>query len=314
MDAHELVAKLKEMAISLGRVPTRDEFQRELRSRKAVTDAFGSFSTLVQAAGLSPGKPRKIDNSIFEKDIVRHLDEYKPRSIVQSIHLDPWPSAAICSDIHWPFANARVIDRFIEFVGDAKPEFVIINGDAWDMYAHTKFPRTHNLFKPREEEALARQMNEEFWQRAQKASPRSKCHQLLGNHDVRPLKRVLEAYPEAEDWIKEKVNSLFTFNGVATMFDPREELFLSNNVIVFHGYKTKLGDHRDYTMYCTANGHSHVGGVVFRKVRGSVLWELNSGLSGDPEAKGLTYTAQKITNWTPGFAVIDGLGPRFIPV
>jgi hypothetical protein len=137
---------------------------------------------------------------------------------------------------------------------------------------------------------------------------------MLGNHDIRPMKRVLETYPEAEDWIKEKLKALFSYEGVKTVFDPREELFLTSQIIVFHGYRTKLGDHRDYTLFSTCNGHSHVGGVVFRKVRGVILFELNSGFAGDPEAKGLTYTPQRITNWTSGFAVINKYGPQFVPI
>jgi hypothetical protein len=45
-----------------------------------------------------------------------------------------------------------------------------------------------------------------------------------------------------------------------------------------------------------------------------VLFELNSGLAGDPEAKGLTYTPQKITVWTPGFGAINKYGPQFVSV
>jgi hypothetical protein len=61
-----------------------------------------------------------------------------------------------------------------------------------------------------------------------------------------------------------------------------------------------------------AVGHSHVGGVAYRSIQGKVLFELNAGLLGDPEAKGLSYTPQKLTRWTLGWGFIDQLGPRFI--
>lgn len=310
LQQHEIVAKLIELAGELGRTPTRDEFLKIVR-RSHIDREFGDYAALVHAAGLRQNVERKVDSSIFKASIDSHLEKYTPREITPQ---EPFPSAALISDIHWPFSSARVVNRFHEYVGDVKPEFVIINGDAWDMYSHTKFPRTHNLFTPKEEQERARAMNEEFWKRVQRDSPQTKCVQLLGNHDVRPMKRILETYPEAEEWIAEKLKSLFTFEGVMPEMDARKEFFLNANTIVFHGYRSKLGDHRDFTLYNTFNGHTHMGGVTYRKVRGSVLFECNSGLAGDPEAKGLTYTPQKISIWTPGFAALDKLGPRFISV
>ncbi len=134
----------------------------------------------------------------------------------------------------------------------------------------------------------------------------------MGNHDVRPLKRIMEAYPEAEDWVTEMMKKAFSFDGVETVMDQRQE-FKIGNILIFHGYRSKLGEHRDYTHSNTINGHTHRGGVVFRNIGGQCLWELNSGLAGDPESKGLSYTSQKITDWTPGFGAVDKLGPRFIP-
>jgi len=202
----------------------------------------------------------------------------------------------------------------LEYVGDEKPEYVIINGDGWDMYSHSRFPRSHNVFSPREEQSTSRTLNEQFWLEVKRKHRSAKCYQLLGNHDVRPLKKILDSYPEAEDWVKEKMRELFSFNGVTTIHDPREELFLNKNTAVFHGYRSKLGDHRDYILMNSINGHTHIGGVVVRQIRGVVLWELNSGMAADPNAKGLTYTAQKISNATSGFGGVNKYGPQFIAV
>ena len=59
MDQHELVSRLKAMALELGKTPSRDEFVNTLRGgQRAVTDAFGSYSAFVQASGLAPAKAR----------------------------------------------------------------------------------------------------------------------------------------------------------------------------------------------------------------------------------------------------------------
>jgi predicted phosphodiesterase len=313
VDQHDLVSALKQVAVELGKTPTRREFTERVPGGHAYERLFGSYSALIQAAGLDPidRKQPKISNAIFQRDIEKHLEDYQPKPLPER---KPYPSLAVISDVHWPFENRKVIEKFLDYVEKHKPRWVIINGDAWDMYSHSKYPRSHNVFTPREEQALARKRNEEFWCEVRKRSPQSQCVQMMGNHDVRPLKRVLEVYPAAEDWISQKLQELFTFDGVKTIMDAREELFVSEDVIVFHGYRSQLGAHRDYTLYSCINGHTHVGGVVWRQIRGGTLFEANSGVAGDPYSKGLNYTPQKITHWTPGFLGMDDYGPRFIPV
>ena len=314
MDEHDWVCKLKELALELGRTPKVKEFNDRFRGGQYYIGKHGGFTVLCQMAGLETfrrgdDKYRKIDNSIFNQNIEQHLENFKPSEVATQVVN---PTIAIISDIHWPFSSQRVIDKFYKYVLDHKPAYIILNGDAWDMYSHSKFPRSHNVFAPREEEKLARKANEDFWKEIHRISPQSACVQMMGNHDVRPMKRIIESYPEAEDWIAEKLKQLFSFDSVETVMDPREELILGN-ICIFHGYRSQLGAHRDYTLMNCMNGHTHKGGVVYRQIRGMVLWELNSGLAGDPEAKGLTYTPQKITIWTPGFGAYDAWGARFIP-
>lgn len=317
MDVHELVSAVKELALELGRSPNRYEFCNRVKGGNYKVGKFGGFTALLTAAGLDTygerrggGKPRKIDNSIWDKDLESHLEEYKPRAAPTRT---PYPRIASISDIHWPFHSERVIKAFLDFIEKNAPEIVVLNGDAWDMYSHSKYPRSQNQFTPRQEQELARKHNEEFWIEVKKRCPKARCVQMMGNHDIRPLKRIIETYPEAEDWVKEKITALFSFNGVETFHDAREELVVGD-ILIFHGYRSKLGDHRDYTHLNCIVGHTHLGGAVFRKIRGQVVWELNSGVAGDPESKGLSYTPQKITHWTPGFGWVDEYGPRFIAV
>lgn len=310
-DEHDLIVAVKNLALELGETPTANQFRKHVTNGRSHLERseFRTYSRLLDVAGLAPSKEnRKINNSVFEKDLERHLENYSPKDVPER---KPYPTIAVISDIHWPFCNNKVLTAFQEYVADIKPEYVFLNGDAWDMYSHSKFPRSHNVFTPKEEEASAREGNDSFWKKIKKNSPKSECVQMLGNHDIRPMRRIIEVYPEAEDWIKERMEKMFSFEGVKTIFDVREE-YMINDIAIFHGYRSKLGEHRDYTLFNTVNGHTHVGGSVFRKIRGQVLWELNSGLAGDPEAKGLTYTPQRISNWTPGFGAIDKKGPRFI--
>ena len=303
---------MKHLTADLGRIPTRGELEANYRGAAHALGKFGGFSTILQAAGLPTYDSRrtKIDKSVFEKDIEKHLDSY---SAPATVKIKAAQSIAIISDIHWPFCVKKVIDAFISYVEKHKPEHVILNGDAWDMYSHAKFPRSHNVFTPKDEKDLSKRMNAAFWERVLKAHHKARCWQLLGNHDVRPIKRILESYPEAEDWIEKALRDDFSFPNVTTITDPRQELFIGN-ILIHHGFRSKLGAHRDANLFNSIVGHTHQGGVVFRNIRGETIWELNTGYAGDPESKGLSYTTQKLTQWTHGFGVVDQYGPRFIPV
>ena len=312
---HEIISITKDVAISLGRTPMMANIEEAGISRHEVTKVFGGFKPLLDACGLDKSnKAKKIDNSIFNRSIVQEIERRDNEEELQPYvikHKDA--KFAIVSDIHWPFSSKKVIEAFYVFILDTQPDFIIINGDAWDMYSHSKYPKSVNIYTPREEEALARKMNEEFWKECKRLCPKARCFQLLGNHDIRPLKRVLESYPAAEDWADMYFKKIFSFDEVETIFDYRQELQI-NDDLIFHGYKSKLGDHRDYThMNCHA-GHSHVGGTVFRRIKGVTIFEANSGVAGDIESKALSYTPQKITHQTPGFSYRDKYGPRFIAV
>ncbi len=315
MDQHELIAALKDLALELGRTPTRSEFiGRVAGGAYQLTRVFGTYSLMLKAGGLDTyddrRKARKIDGSIFQRDIEQHVEAYKPREFSER---KPWPKIAILPDVHFPWENKKVLEAFYKFVEVNQPEHIVQIGDLYDAYSHAKFPRSHNQFTPREETDLSRGKAVAMWDAIKKAAPKATRYQILGNHDIRPLKRILEVYPEAEDWIKNEVHKLMTFDGVTTMFDPREELIIGD-IAILHGYRSQLGQHRDFTLMNCVTGHSHVGGAVFRQIQGRVLWELNAGFAADPEGKGLTYTSQKLSRWTPGFGWIDSYGPRFVPV
>lgn len=310
-EAHELITALKNLAIELGRTPSRADFEARIKGgRYRLQKYFGGYVALVHAAGLAEnvgGMRRKIDNTIFEADIEEQLGAHAPK-IVETPKQSK--TTLIIPDTHFPFVHEATLERLIAFAGEAKPNRIIQIGDLYDNLSHGKFPRSHNVFTPREEMGRAQAQASSMWARLQEKAPGAECFQILGNHDIRPMRRLLESYPEAElffDFAK-----FFNFPGVKLIEDSRQELIL-DNVAYLHGYKSQLGQHRDHMLMSCVTGHSHLGGVSYRSINGQVLWELNAGLLGDPESKGLSYTPQKITRWTLGWGFVDRYGPRFIP-
>lgn len=307
-----MICALREMAIALGRTPTRDEFVKSLRGgRRLVDTLFNDFTAVVIAAGLEPSPhatKRKWTNQIFEKNIETVLKDYQPRPEQQKIIYSP--TLAI-PDTHFPFISQRVLDAIYRFAEKEKPTRIIQLGDLYDMYSHSKFPRSHNLYMPKQEEELGRAMAIEMWKILRGIVPNAELVQIKGNHDMRPLKQTLSMMPSIEHVIERYINELMTFEGVKLIEDPRQEYYF-DDVQVIHGYFSGQGKHRDFAMMNTIFGHQHVGGVVFRRLRGQTLWELNAGLVGDPESKALAYTGQKTFSATPGFGFLDEYGPRFI--
>lgn len=191
-------------------------------------------------------------------------------------------------------------------------DYIIQVGDLLDQYSFSRFAK-RNLFMPDRELRDGRDQALEMWSNIRRKQPQAKCIQLLGNHDVRALKRAQERLPEGQDIVHDSVMELYEFEGVLTAKDPRAE-YKIEDIAFLHGYRTKLGDHTKYMHMNTVHGHTHRGGVAFVPVNGKTLWELDAGYLADADTEPMAYSEQKTNNWTLGYGEIDIRGPRFIPI
>lgn len=306
-----IVNALREYAIDLGRAPRRDEFTAVHFTKQTIDKEFGSFTLALQAAGLyEPGKPRtKIDPKVlFYEDISDQIDSHKADKIKGFCNKS---KILVIGDTHFPFAHKEAFELLYAFAKENKPDYIIQVGDLLDLYAQSKFPRSQNFYSPEEEERKGVEEAAKMWQKLRELCPKANCYQLWGNHDLRPMKRVLESAPSLEHVVKAHYKNLMNFPGVTTIEDYRQELIIED-IVFHHGYRSQLGSHRDYTMTNFVCGHSHRGGVVFRRIKGETIWELNAGFMADASSKVLSYSAQKIHDQTIGWGWIDRYGPRFI--
>jgi predicted phosphodiesterase len=220
-------------------------------------------------------------------------------------------------DIHFPFHHKMVLAIALYLTIKAKPDYIVQVGDLYDRYSAASFPRSFNVFTPKDEMSWSRYYAECMWQALIKHLPNTEMHQILGNHCVRPIKRIMEVAPAFEEEMLEALQEQYEFEGVKTTFDTREVLLI-DDVGFNHGYLSRLGAHSDYTHMNFVCGHTHRGGCVYRPLEGhleKITWEANAGYLADPYAKGLSYTAlRKATNWTHGILEIDLRGPKFIPI
>ena len=216
-------------------------------------------------------------------------------------------------DTHMPWLSSKAFGRLAKILESEGNKFdaIVQVGDLYDMFSQGRWAHSYDLITPKAEIELGRKQAEEFWRVLQKRCPNAKCFQLIGNHDERPMKRLIEKAPEIASLVD--FSHLWKFDGVQTMRTERDELVL-DDIIFMHGFRSKLGDHARYNQKSTVCGHSHKGGVVYFPVKDRIIFELNAGYMGDADEVPLQYTKQKLTQWTHGFAIIDQYGPRFCPI
>jgi len=304
---HQVIAGLKKLKDRLGRTPKRADLKHNPEvSFHWVERYFGTFSDAIKAAGLAPTSPSKeVIKNVLAKDVCEHLGNYE----YKSLKLNDRKRVVIIGDCHFPFVNPDSLSLVYSIIEHVQPQVIFQIGDLYDMYAHSRFPRSTNNYNAYEEITLARTMAEDMWAKVNALIKNVECHQILGNHDVRPYKKVLANYPEGEVFFSYK--KYFEFPNVITHMDTREPIRI-DDVLYEHGYRSKIGDHMTHSFENTVVGHSHKGGVVYKSINGQIKFELNAGFIGDAESKALSYTANKITHWTQGVAVIDEMGPRFV--
>lgn len=226
-------------------------------------------------------------------------------------------TALILGDAHLPYGKESVLSQAIDLVKQLKPYYVIQIGDLYDFYFHSRYPKKLLNISAQEEYEKGREQAKQLWKQVQKASPRSKCIQIKGNHDDRPYKRIINTHPELMLFAGPEMKRMFTFKGVETIHDSTQELELQTvqgKVLFHHGHRAMLGDHLQYNQTSTVVGHSHQGGVIFKQYANDLKFELNCGYSGDPSQGPLKYGSQQKKYWTHGCGVIDELGPRFVPL
>jgi hypothetical protein len=226
------------------------------------------------------------------------------------------PNVLIVGDTHHPWAHEPTLQRIYAAAAELKPGVIVQIGDLRDMYGWSRYPTNPNVMSPADELDRGTERAAAMWKRLQRASPKARCIQLLGNHDIRPNKRLSETLPECKLLAQPTLEALFEFPDVETIHDDTEEVFIetaAGEVALQHGHRSKLGDHARHNQMSTVVGHSHTGGCVFLRQKRRVFWELNAGWVGEETAPVFRYGNQKLLkSWTRGVGYIDRHGPRFV--
>lgn len=211
-----------------------------------------------------------------------------------------------------PWADWKSVEKIYHLIEETKPNIVVSLGDLYDQFCYSKFARTHDLMTPKEEISEAREGAVNMWKQIRKLLPKkAQCYQLLGNHDSRIMKRVVERFPEILSVLN--VQDIYKFEGVETYHDASDWLMIEG-VVYTHGHLTRLGDHAKLFMKPVVHGHTHRGGSIFFNTLDGPLWELDCGFVADKNAVPLLYGPTKHNLWVKGCGLITPHAPMFIPL
>lgn len=221
--------------------------------------------------------------------------------------------AKVCAvpDLHSPYSNLESLTLLYTEIERHKPDIVIQLGDALDMYSFSKFPKSQNVHTPKQEISEGKALLEEFWKIIHKLVPKAKKYMLVGNHEERLPKRVLERLPEFESLFSLK--NLLTFKNVETVTEPEIEI---DGICYFHGFYTKPYQHLRYYQRSCVFGHTHNAWVLWEKPIFSKkpLFEMSTGYLADDSMIPIQYTATKKNRWSKGYGIIDDGIPTFFPL
>ena len=256
---------------------------------------------------------RERNNSIIQKATGAEISAAGRLRVPDSFTRETAPLSTqakvlVGGDTHFPFHNKAWLSWVIELSHVLKPDITVQIGDLYDLLAYSKYPRSLNLMTPQQECTEGRAFAEQFWRDVYGVE---KC-QLMGNHDARAMKRVLEVLPAIEHLVAPGIQDLYQFEGVTTVDDGSEVEV--DGVLYQHGHKL-MGRHAPHNRQNTACGHNHKGGVsVFSDNRGC-YWELGVGCGVDAAHPAFGYQGQRaIPTIHLGLGWVDWLGPRFIPM
>jgi hypothetical protein len=312
---HELISEIKRIAVELKRRPTQREFNLYKQTKYSFEGHFGNYSVFLIAAGMQDDGKREPKSKIKYDDIFEVHGEYLEKKSKIEIAfpkirlLESDFLGIVEGDSHDPWYSVEVRSVLYHLVEKYKPTWVAQAGDCMDMYSQSKFSRSLFTFNPKEEFELAKQSLAEKWATIQKLSPNTKCVQILGNHDMRPYKRMLEKNPESEIFFMDGFRKAFEFPGVTTYMDPRELVEISPGVWITHGH-LKHGEHCKKYRRTIIHGHDHKA----NETHYPEFYEASAGFAGDWRAKCFEYTPARFKDSITGLRLVDAAGTRFLRI
>lgn len=133
-------------------------------------------------------------------------------------------TVVVASDIHIPFQDDKAVRAFCSYCEEKKPECIVLNGDILDFFRLSRFTKGEGR-NPMEEINLCKKLLETL----RELCPQSKIYYIIGNHENRLEKYILNNAPEiacvVEDIFTILGTSEFNIEGCASLRVNKSLLF-----------------------------------------------------------------------------------------
>jgi len=303
-----------------GRIPSRRDLEDAGFHRHSLDSAFGTWTEALKACGLDPKSRLEITNKRIIENLSCDVADLLKTSTGQAIgkamgfncldRFGEFKKVLVLGDLHCPWWSADGVQAVFALVERIKPDVIIQVGDSYDFFSFGRFPRSQLIIKPDDEVITARRQLEMLWKTIRSLAPKARLIQLLGNHCIRPMKKILASNaPELEMFLD--IKRWFEFEGVETHHDTRTPVVI-DDIAYIHGHLSRLGDHRMAVQASNWHGHTHRGGIIVSKVFGRWMFEGDAGHLADISQKCFSYTPVKEQAWSLGVGFMSPFGPHFI--
>lgn len=204
----------------------------------------------------------------------------------------------VVSDVHIPFHDPDAVKAFIKYSKKVQPKAIVLNGDIMDFFRLSRFTKGEGR-NPLEEITLCRS----FLSELRKNNPDANIYYVIGNHETRLERYVMEKAPELVSLIEDVFSILkvkdFNIHGCTS-------ITMNNSFVFKHG--TLLGNksglsaikeiEKAYMSGCS--GHTHrLAKFITRKSGRKFVWA-EGGCLCDLEPE---YCINP--DWQQGFVRID---------
>lgn len=180
-------------------------------------------------------------------------------------------SILVASDLHIPFQDNQAVKAFLKYAKVKQPDIVVLNGDMMDFFRLSRFTKGEGR-NPMQEIILCRK----FLSELRGVCKTAEIYYVLGNHETRLQKYVLEKAPELEAVVEDVFTILkvqeFNIIGCAS-------LTLNNSIVFKHG--TLIGSksglsaikEMEKAYMSGVTGHTHrISKFITRKSGRKFVW------------------------------------------
>lgn len=308
MDVHFVICSFKELAISLGRTPKRDEFVKII-PKSRIDKLFGGYAQLVAACGLVIEKQEAPKKFKFNKQSIESFvinkadidDLFVRAGNPESLKMIFQP------DTHMENRDEAALGVFLKFTEWYQPHIFMIGGDLIDAEGISHWPQKG--LKPRRfipEVLLAR----EYLSKLKKITNSVMYIYLEGNHEDWINQAMSARMPEFFDGLEEiglmpDLKSLLDLDKFGFNLIPVNELFQIGKANFTHGLYCGNNHPKKHLDVIKGNiyyGHLHDVMATHQPSIGGFLEAASLGCLCKLDAP---FLKGKPNNWAHAFGVFE---------